>query len=59
MGEGRCIFAYARAEDIKRAEDKGGEDWYKDTSNAVQIGEWLSQPMVFLLEVINTGREGR
>ena len=53
------FFAYAMDGAIKRAEDKGDEGWYKDTSNAVQIGEWLSQSMVFLLEVMNTGREGR
>ena len=38
VGEGRCVLAYAKVEAIKRAEDKGDEDGYKDKSKAVQIG---------------------
>ena len=55
MGEECYVFAYAMAE---RAKDKGDEDWYKDTSNAVQIGESLSQLMVFRLEGHEAGTLG-
>jgi len=53
VGERRSVLAYAKAGAIKRSEarDKGDEDVYKDTSNAVQIGEWLLQRMVFLPEI--------
>ena len=30
MGKGRCVLAYALAEALKRAEDNGDEDGYKD-----------------------------
>ena len=56
--KGVAFFAFAMAEAIKRAEDKSDEDWYRDRSNAVQIGEWLSQLMLRSL-FRNTGREER